>query len=191
MVTMSGVLMVVGVVLEAAGLGITGWGISQTWRSSGTTERFAGPLIEGAERVRHRAEGMARRVLRRPAPAITVPVSTARMTLWANTVAAGVVGFPPLDSELSTAEAVAELDDRVRKVLEIVAANRTADLDRLSDVFKQGQQTALDVARVRADLEDAELRLSVEGLRIEGAGLALVAFGLLLQMVGSLVSALA
>ena len=35
----------VGGVLEAVGLGVTGWGIYKTWVGSGTDEQFLGPAV--------------------------------------------------------------------------------------------------------------------------------------------------
>ena len=53
----------VGGVLEAVGLGVTGWGIYKTWVGSGTDERFLGPAVEWSRHTLHQTDGWVRRVL--------------------------------------------------------------------------------------------------------------------------------
>jgi hypothetical protein len=99
------------------------------------------------------------------------------------------VSWQPLDARLSTADAIKELDRRVRDVMER---------------FQGGDDVlAMDIAAARKDINELEARIAegdqdvkelvrhaaIEGLVTEAWGLLIVTAGAVLQGLGSVVPA--
>ena len=116
--------------------------------------------------------------------AVTAAAIEGRVTITGD----AEVSWPTLDPTLPTTEALAVLDERVRGLLWMTDQNRKADLVKVHAVEAQATDTAAALAKVQADLSAAKLDLAVHGLRTEAFGLALVGLGLLIQLVGGLVT---
>ena len=182
----------VGGVLEAVGLGVTGWGIYKTWLGSGTRERFVrdAALVRRGSRVVSRAGGWTRRLLGLPGQPVTE--ATVIGTGRDSGISIGGGGTMVVSGEpspvLSTEEKLAALDTLVRTLTDKLSAQAKKDRQRIRQVELKARHTATDVRRLRNDLDAAKLDLAVEGLRTEAFGLAMVGLGLLLQLVGGLVT---
>ena len=177
---------VVGGLVEAVGLGNTGWGIRKTWLGSGIEEGFTDPVVRWSKRTTMQADRRVRRLLQRPGKStIILAADSAVVSMSASVGAVGVVGWQPLDPALPTTEALAELDTRLRNLQWIVDENRKADLLAMAEVGTRTSETAIEVADVRNRLAEATRDLAVGGLRIEAVGLGLVGFGLAIQLIGS------
>jgi hypothetical protein len=160
----------VGGVLEAVGLGVTGRGIYKTpgWGQAPTNGFWTAQPSDGhATRCTRRTDGSG--------GSCTFPggrsqcMWTRRTWCWwaGRSRPPGKPGFPPLDPALTTAEALAVLDQRVRDLLWMTDQNRKADLVKLQAVEAKAADTAGAVVKVQADLMDAKRDLAVHGLRTE------------------------
>jgi len=169
----------IGGLIEAVGLIVTGWGISQTWRHN-ASEPFVAPVTETARR----GASWARRTYRRARGRRDVVIGAAAIEVTAAIGAMKVrVDWPPLDLSLETPAALAELDARIRALSDRQIGNVHRIDDRATQI-----ETAFDACRTEAGRQAEELaampaRLVVEGLRVEAVGLALVGIGLLIPLI--------
>lgn len=177
---------IVGAVLQLLGVGLAGIGYWKTWRDFAGDERFLDPVVELGESVVAWVGSSVRRLVRRLRPSTReVPLSGGVSV--ATAMRAGVrTQFPSLGDELETADALRALDARTRQLMDAVNELR----DRLHD----------EVDRVEAQLEGLrswatneverlgrqDRRVALGGIRIQSAGLLLIALGLGLQLLGSL-----
>ena len=176
---------IIGGLVEAIGLIVTGWGIRQTWVSA-ADERFLGPVFGRAASLRRQTRALADRLRRRPEAPISINVDAADLVLITDHVSVRV-GIAPLDRTAPRDEQIAFIDTQVRELLA-----RTQDADErqaeaLRTVGNEVQRVSADTQQVRESLSALEKRLTLHGLRTEATGLGLVGVGLLMQLVGSIV----
>jgi hypothetical protein len=182
------VLDVAGFLFQATGLVLAGVGLRRTWLEfRRLDERFMDPILAVVRAVRQRAAVMraaALRLLGRPSQRV---VGTgAAMTAGASFSARGRVNFGKLPADVTTEDALRELDRRTRDIMDRFADLRDQHLDDTDDVRKAiealGQRLETEVGR----LAEQDRRLAVGGIRLAALGLMVAAAGLCLQWVSGL-----
>jgi hypothetical protein len=174
----------IGTALQLLGVVTTGVGFWRTWREfaaprEGFFDPIAVPLRAGWRRGSLKVEGLIRRVFRRPK---AVVVGAGSITVGAAAFnARGRVQFGELPP--TTKAAIAELHRRTKDLMDRVSDNREDTTDGLAAVRKEIADLASQVDAVAAGLEQRTRRVAVGGIRIEAAGLVLVALGTVLQSV--------
>jgi hypothetical protein len=183
------VLVVAGTVLQSAGLVMTAFGLHRTWRDF----RPEGETLLGTPVKRWvtanwaRVDRWGRRLLRNKRSVRIQPPS-------ADSMGGGVsarlrIGFGTLPDTLTTAEALAELDKRTRRLLDRVNEVGDALGDAEGKLRARVEAVEGRVAEVRDELKQQDRRIAVGGARLEAVGLILVAAGLVLTTVGGLLDA--
>lgn len=177
-------LLLVGIALQIGGVALTVVGARVVWRDVKRPEdRFFAPFIRAGRWISRQA----RRALR----AIGVPMH--HQAIIVDAIDTGsyvgtpriVQSFAPLSAGLTTQQALAELDDRLRKVqalayeqAESVETRVRQEVERLTEEQRQAKQTA-------DETQERERRTAVQGLRLEAYGFILLTLGTFVQAWGS------
>lgn len=178
----------VGGLLEAVGLLVTGWGIQETWKSAGKAEALWSPVTRWSGRHYRLVVNRLRSLLGRPRAETTHSVTAVRDTAWAVDSAHVAITWAPLDGDLETAQALAELDRRIRDLQRTTNEEVGVQHDRLLVLEGADRRCRAAQDAIRADLDRVSKELPAEGLRVEAIGLGLVGIGLLIQLVGGIVT---
>jgi hypothetical protein len=173
---------VAGVFLEALGVALAGVGLWQTWQKFAPEgEGLLDPLRQLSARIMR----AARRRLGRPAGQV---VNLRGVATGSGTVRArGRVQYPPLKEGMATELAIAELDRRVRQLVDTVSNAHERLADELEEARRESGELAGRLANEVTRLEQQGVRVAVGGVRLQASGLFLVAVGLGLQLLASLV----
>ncbi len=179
-----------GVLLELAGLGVTLCGLASTWRQfEPRGEPYLEPVLRPARQFAHRARSLRRRLIRwwrKPVVATGTGHATIRVS-GAGTSSA--VGRPTVKTYAQGLEGqVEELRDRVtaqedaqRSIVERLAQE---ELARAAAVSRLEDEQASD----RRRLDERTREIALDGLRVAGAGVAMIATGAVCQGAASLLS---
>ena len=133
--------------------------------SRGSSRQCSRPAAGSARRS---AAASAAQVL---TPSPSASASTSSAAVGSPTV---TVTWPAMHWSLPQAEAVALLDDRLRRLTPQTNALTIRQDHRVAAVEERSDATAKEVARLRNQLAETRRHLQVEGLRVEAWGFALV-----------------
>jgi hypothetical protein len=187
----SGVLNVIGLVLQIIGIGLASKGLWDAWHEYGPDdEAFLVPLIRALASARRgviRTLDSVRRVLGRPRRQVITGVGASEFGV-AFGKARVRVQFRELPAELEVAAAVSELDARTRQLSTTIADTA----DRIDDDV-QAVHASIGHLEDRVRTEIARLdrqtrQIAAGGARLEAVGLFAVAVGTLLQVMALLVA---
>jgi hypothetical protein len=169
--------------IEGVGLVWTGVGIARTGKAHGFM--FGRRVVDWVKARWRRVERIWRALFHR-AKGSNVVVSPASIGS-AEMFGTGEVklGYPPLDSTLDTASAIAKLDQRTRGL-----ATRQLEIFSITNEHLDSTDRALsavtaDVQRIEARVDQLKDELPVEGLGTEALGLSIVGVGLIVQLVAT------
>ena len=176
---------IIGGLVEAIGLIVTGWGIRQTWVNA-ADERFLAPVLGRAASLRRHTTVLADRLRRRPQASISIDVDAADHAFITDHVSVRV-GIAPLDRTAPQDEQIAFIDTQVRQLLAQTQDADERQAEALRTVGDEADRVSAEIQQVRESLSAIERRLTLLGLRTEATGLGLVGVGLLMQVVGSIV----
>ena len=98
----------------------------------------------------------------------------------------GRVGFRSIPQEQNLVDSITELDQRTRRLLEQLQDTSERQDDELRDLKANLHGLHEEVNSHVSELSDADGRIAVSGIRLEAVGLFLIASGVALQGVGSL-----
>ncbi len=177
---------IIGGVFEAVGLLVTGWGIRQTWVGA-TDERFLAPVVSRAASLRSRARLLVDRMRGRPRNQTILP-GDAAVSVEVALRGSARVQFAALDRTAPLEDQITFLDTQLRDLFARMQDGDERDVVAVRAAEENVERVAADVQQVRDSLSALEVRLTLHGLRTEAFGLGLVGVGLLLQLVGSVVS---
>jgi hypothetical protein len=172
-----------GVVLQVAGVVLAGAGLWQTWRQFGPPEGLL-----PARRLLAEAWSGLKDLSRRVATRLGVKRKGRTEDLRATMAGAGRmsgrvrVSFRSLPSDLPVRDALAELDDRTRRIAEQLANLQEAIADERGQAERRHEDLADQLRATRAHLEERDRLVAVGGVRLEALGLFLVGLGLTLQV---------
>lgn len=173
-----------GLFLQVVGLVVTSMGLGRTWREF-APEPFLRPVVQRAQSTWARAVIRLRRFFKRP-PSFTVEAALELNEAGDALLATGRVGFGTIPDDRPVADAITELDQRTRRLLDQIADARQHHDGEFKTFRSDLGSLQGEVRRVEAELAESDRRVAVSGLRLEASGLLLVAGGVLLQGLGSL-----
>lgn len=169
--------------LQAVGVVVAGIGLWKTWHEV-PGERFFGPAIARGAAIWRRASGpvarFVRRLLRRPRNVVVTP-GTAKMQL--NTFRARArVQFGELPTDVDSATAIAELDQRTRRLMTFVTDVDERTTDDADAMREELAGAAERLASGLREVDERARRVIVGGVRWEASGLFLVGLGTALEL---------
>ena len=170
-----------GLILQVAGLVVTATGVRRTWREF-AAEPFWSPVIQRARGLWERIVARVRRVFRRPQIVFGEAAGEIRMA----GTALGRVGFRTIPEDGPVADAITELDERTRRLLDQIADLREQGDEELRTLRSESRSLREEVARVVKELGEMDREVAVSGLRLEAAGMFLIALGVVFQGVSTL-----
>jgi hypothetical protein len=185
-------LSLAGVVFEIVGLIITGWGAWKTWRefapreAGGIADPVVLPLRERWLRTRSLAARIVRRLTSRQAAPVHVVVGTAALSLGAAISARGRVQFRILPDDLDIHEALAELDERTRRLMTSLSDVSDRRQDEAEATRGEIRELANRLDAAVGSIDVLTRRVAVGGIRLQFVGLTVVALGLVMQGVASI-----
>ncbi len=172
------VLIWIGLIIQVVGLVVTGIGVRRTWREF-SAEPFWDPLVQRGRRLWAWITATLRRVFKRPRTLRAEGAGTVKAVVEVRAV--GRAGFRTIPSDQPFEEAISELDERTRHLLDQIADARQ-HYDGEFRTFRSDLGSLQDeVRRVEAELGESDRRVAISGLRLEALGLFLLAIGILLQ----------
>lgn len=176
----------IGSFVEAVGLLVTGWGIHETWKTAGKGERLWSPATRWMGTRYRIATNRVRALIGRPRAQTRQTVTSARDTAWAVDSAHVELTWAGLDTDLDTAQALAELDRRLRDLQRTTNEEARMQRDRVFALEAAERRSENDRDAIRADLDRVTRELPAEGIRVEAVGLSMVGLGLLIQLVAGI-----
>lgn len=184
-------LNVLGVGLEAVGVGLAAFGTWQTWRDwgpegEGITDPIILPLRRAIGTARIRLLVVARWVLRRPARHVAMSGVSIGAGSAANARLRGRKQFGVLPEDTDLSLAVKELDARTRELMDRVNDRRDEIEDGLEAVRTELNNALAQLGDALQIVREQTRRVASGGVRLGMLGLAIVAVGLLLQGSASL-----
>jgi len=163
---------------------VTAIGIGTTWRANAKGEPLTAPVVAWAKRAGWWLNARLPRRWRRTRQATIHAASGAASAT--TSVEGFATGWSPLPHDLTTEEAIAELESRIRKV---ATDYQTADHQIQRDMRgleRQDEELGKRVDQIQVQVAETARLLRVEGLRGQAVGIGLIAAGLVLQTVGPL-----
>lgn len=180
------VLRLLGTAMQLTGAAVTAWGAKLIWRDlAARDDTLVGPAVVATHRLLSRYMIKLRQMFRKPqrktvhgSMSAVAPLPTAKLR--------GHTNFRQLPQDVASAEAISELDDRTREIME-----RLGQLtNKLADEIETHQAENTTIAKnLRAALDDRaerERRRAITGIRYEAVGLFLLALGSTLNALGAL-----
>lgn len=177
------VLIWIGLIFQVLGLVVTGIGVHRTWREF-ADEPFLDPVVQPARRLWARVVAGLRRVFRR-AQTLRVEGVLEAEEAGDSMLATGRVGFRIIPEDRPIADAITELDERTRHLLDQIGDTRRHHDEDLGKFGSDLDSFRDEASRSIRALGESDRRVAVSGLRWEASGLFLIALGVLLQGVGS------
>jgi len=179
-------LAVGGTILQLAGVALTAVGFWRTWREFGDPDvgffdPVTVPVRGGWRRLAITAEGVVRRLTRRPR-SVVVHGSTFVQQM-ATVSARGRVQYGDLPTE--TGAALAELHRRTRDLMDRLSNTQEMIADGLRDVRAEIADILRRIDGLRAEFDRQARRVAIGGIRLEAGGLLLVALGTVMQWLGT------
>lgn len=177
-------LVAVGTVLQLLGIGFTGVTLADT------REQFApgapgivGTIGRWGASVRRWVERRVRVALHRH-DSVVVHAGTATGNAYAAMNASVRVTYGPRTADITTAEALALLDERLRRMQsDLHTLEDASRADRATDTAARAKAHE-DTATVLADLRNEMVTGFTGGLRRESAGLLIAALGIIVAGIG-------
>lgn len=173
-------LIVGGYLSEGVGLIVAGWGIGKTWKQYAAegffdpTRRRFGPWYRGIRRFIFRRDVTLKD---------TSGPMAAEVGMANERAVVGKANVKPDSRDMETA--ITELHRQVSEVRKdfdkFVLEQTQVNADTVAMIAEVSRQVAVAESKV----QEAERRISIDGLRIEAVGLGLVGLGLIAQAVGS------
>jgi hypothetical protein len=171
----------IGILLEVVGVAVAAIGLARTWGEFGPGDEGLVPVKQLARGARRHLAAVARRVGLKPRGKV---VGMGAVVTGSGSVKArGRMQFRSLPADIDTPEALAELDDRTRRLMTIVSDVRDATVDEKERAEAREDGLAEELETATQHLESQDRRVAIGGVRLEALGLFLVALGLLMQAV--------
>jgi hypothetical protein len=188
---MATLLNVLGVGLEAVGVGLAALGTWQTWKDwgpegEGITDPVVIPIRRAASAAQARLRAAIRRLLHRPATHVAITGSAFGVGAAMNARIRARKQFGVFHDDIDLRQAVKQLDDRTRELMDRVNDRRDELEDALEAVRNELKQAQAELAVALETVRQQTRRVATGGVRLGMLGLAIVAGGLLLQGAASL-----
>lgn len=177
-------LVVLGLVLQLAGVAATARGATLIWRDiAAPGETLTSPAIAAIRHIVSRCMTKLIHLFRTPRPKTIRAGASAVLSLSAK--ARGYKNFRELPADVVPADAIAELDDRTREMMERLGqlSNKLAD-----EVENRKTENSVIGRNLRSEITEQaerERRRAVTGIRYEALGLLLLTLGSLLNFLGT------
>jgi len=181
-VTLSSFVRYLGLVLQLAGFGTVAWGLTDLRRRFSDRPSLLTTLGQRLRRTREAVAARARRLFRRPSPAVVVGASAADAAVAVDS-ARVEVAYGVIDYRLDVSERLRVLDARTREIQQRIVALERGALDEAG--VRHRADTDEQAARVAADqgLDRKLADLAVGGLTVEWWGVIAFLLGTILSTV--------
>jgi hypothetical protein len=170
-----------GISFQIVGLVVTAYGLAKTWRNyKPEGVGFLDPPVRWRrDTFRRIASLVSRFSWRGRRRSVTFEGHAGAVSSTSASLGRGRVGFPPLPR--SAKAAIAELDERTRKLMDLVSdtlqrCDEESDRARL-EIVALGTRLEQDIAR----LEQHGIGVAIGGIRTAATGLCFVALGVVFQ----------
>lgn len=178
--SLTGWMICLGGTLQLAGLVVTGDGARRTWNEFMPGEPLLRPVVVWVRKQLWPVIRAFRWLLRRKPKSVVVSAGGPMIATSTVGEARSRTGYPPLSPELAVADAVAELDERMRTIAkwqqedwQNLQASQGALTARVSAVEHNLFKTTLELRQESRKIAVGGLKEILLGLSVSGAGVAI------------------